>query len=58
MVDDIALSGAFNGRFLPMARHLGADAVRSKPLRPQTLRETIAGLLARDEASQDTTPAA
>lgn len=57
-VSVVAFSGAFDGRFLPMARHLGADAVLPKPLRPRTLRETIAGLLAADKAPAHDVPRA
>ena len=37
----VAMSGAFDGRFLPMAKSLGADATLAKPVSPDQLLATI-----------------
>ncbi len=42
----IAMSGAFGGKFLRMAKGLGADATLHKPVAPGDLLRTVAGLLA------------
>jgi PAS domain S-box-containing protein len=41
----IAMSGAFGGTLLSMARLLGADAVLSKPLTPELLLTTVSRVL-------------
>jgi len=41
----IAISGAFQSEFLPMARKLGADAVLPKPIDPEKLLETVGQVL-------------
>ncbi|MCX6632736.1 MAG: PAS domain S-box protein [Candidatus Solibacter sp.] len=41
----IAISGAFGGQFLKMAQMLGADAVLNKPVSPELLLATVAGVL-------------
>jgi hypothetical protein len=43
----IAISGAFGGQYLKMARMLGADAVMSKPVSPEVLLSAVAELLKR-----------
>jgi len=52
----IALSGAFDGRFLPMASRLGADAVLGKPLRGRDLRDAVATVLTREPAGAGPVP--
>ncbi len=42
----IATSGAFNGRFLGMAKMLGADAALSKPFSPEALLAKVEEVLA------------
>ena len=42
----VAMSGAFGGAYLAVARKLGADAILTKPIDPRRLRETIDGLFA------------
>lgn len=42
----IAISGAFGGKFLRMAKLLGADATLTKPIPPDRLCSTVAELLA------------
>ena len=37
----IAMSGAFDGQFLPTARMLGADATLAKPINLRTLLEVL-----------------
>ncbi len=44
----LAISGAFGGKFLRMAKLLGADATLSKPIPPDQLCRTVAALLAAD----------
>jgi hypothetical protein len=41
----VAMSGAFGGKFLPIAEKLGADAALQKPLRVERVMETILKLL-------------
>ncbi len=41
----VAISGAFGGQCLDVARHLGADAVIAKPIELSVLRETVMSLL-------------
>jgi CheY-like chemotaxis protein len=41
----IAISGTFGSQFLKVAQMLGADAVLSKPLTPEVLMATVAGVL-------------
>jgi CheY-like chemotaxis protein len=41
----IAISGAFGGKFLRMAKLLGADATLTKPILPDQLCSTVAELL-------------
>jgi CheY-like chemotaxis protein len=41
----IAISGAFGGRFLEVAKILGADAVLSKPVAAETLLAKVAEVL-------------
>jgi CheY-like chemotaxis protein len=41
----IAISGAFDGKFLEVAEALGADATLAKPVTAHELRETIRQLL-------------
>jgi DNA-binding response OmpR family regulator len=41
----IAMSGAANGKYLTMARMLGANAVLAKPFSAEKLLTTVAGLL-------------
>ena len=43
----IAISGAFGGKFLRMAKLLGADATLTKPIPPDQLCHTVAELLGR-----------
>jgi CheY-like chemotaxis protein len=38
----VAMSGAFHGQFLPVAKALGADATLSKPFTLDVLRQTLA----------------
>jgi CheY-like chemotaxis protein len=42
----LAISGAFGGKFLRMAKLLGADATLMKPIPPDQLYTTVAELLA------------
>ncbi len=42
----LAISGAFGGKFLRMAKLLGADAILTKPIPPDQLCSTVAELLA------------
>jgi CheY-like chemotaxis protein len=44
----VALSGAFGGLFLQMARQLGADAVLEKPIRTDALRRTVRAVIDAD----------
>jgi CheY-like chemotaxis protein len=44
----IAMSGAFGGQCLDVARYLGADATLAKPIDMRRLRETAIVLLQRD----------
>lgn len=37
----IAVSGAFGGRFLNLATHLGANAALAKPIAPDVLLRTV-----------------
>ena len=41
----IAISGAFSGEFLEIAKHLGADQALAKPIRGADLLATIQGVL-------------
>ena len=41
----IAVSGAFGGQFLKMAKMLGADAVLNKPVTPETLLAAVAKVI-------------
>jgi len=41
----IAISGAFGGKFLRMAKLLGADATLTKPVPPDELCDAVAALL-------------
>ena len=41
----IAMSGAGNGKYLPMARMLGADAVLTKPFSAEEFLATVATVL-------------
>jgi DNA-binding response OmpR family regulator len=43
----IAVSGAFEGQFLPVAEMMGADAVLTKPVSPESLLATVAKVLNR-----------
>ena len=43
----IAISGAFGGEFLKIARLLGADAVLAKPVSPSVLLSQVAEVLSR-----------
>ena len=42
----IAMSGAFGGKFLDVARMLGADAVLSKPVSAELVLSKVAEVLA------------
>ena len=44
----IAISGAFGGRFLNIASHLGADATLAKPISADVLLQTVSDTLASD----------
>jgi CheY-like chemotaxis protein len=41
----VAISGAFDGRFLELARQLGAQSVLRKPVSPDLLLAKVAELL-------------
>lgn len=41
----VAISGAFHGQFLPVARFFGAHATLQKPVEPEKLLETVRSLL-------------
>jgi DNA-binding response OmpR family regulator len=41
----IAMSGAFDGRYLRLAKNLGANRVLEKPIEPEVLLENVQGLL-------------
>ena len=41
----IAMSGAFDGKFLATARFLGADATLLKPITPIQLHDTLADIM-------------
>ncbi len=47
----IAISGAFGGKFLKMAKGFGADATLIKPIKPDQLWSTVAGVLAGERFS-------
>ncbi len=49
----VAMSGAFDGKFLQVARAFGADAVLQKPFDGQSLLAVVAGLIGRPEPHAD-----
>ena len=48
----IAISGAFSGQFLPVAKHVGADAVLAKPFSSEALLQVIASLVPESGSAQ------
>ena len=49
----VAISGAFGGQYLSAAERLGVDAVLLKPIRLETLRQTVSALWSDPAAAHD-----